>query len=114
MSESVSEAPEAPDTPAAVPDAGAAPAVPVAGVSIGLSAGSRAAQKRSDFLYYGLRNKKLMFGIILELLLVLLAIIGPIIAKYPDKAYTGFPAQRPGSRFWLGTTDVSQDVFSQV
>ena len=36
---------------------------------------------RSDFFYYGLRNKKLVFGLGLELLLVLLAIIGPMIAK---------------------------------
>jgi peptide/nickel transport system permease protein len=113
MSESVSEAPKAPDTPDAVPDV-AAPAAPVAGAPAGLGAGGRGARRRSDFFYYGLRNKKLVFGLTLELLLVLLALIGPIIAKYPDKAYTGFPSMHPGSKFWLGTTDVGQDVFSQV
>ena len=41
---------------------------------------ARAARKRSDFLYYGLRNTKLVFGLTLEILLVLAAIIGPVIA----------------------------------
>jgi peptide/nickel transport system permease protein len=114
MSESVSEAPKAPDTPGAVPDALATPVAPVAGVPVGLGAGGGRAKRQSDFLYYGLRNKKLLFGLILELLLLLLAIIGPIIAKYPDQAYTGFPTQHPGSKFWFGTTDAGQDVFAQV
>jgi peptide/nickel transport system permease protein len=113
MSESVSEAPKAPDTPDAVPEAVGAPVAPIAGIPLG-AAGAGAARRRSDFLYYGLRNKKLVFGLTLELLLVLLAIIGPIIAKYPPKAYTGFPSQHPGSKFWFGTTDVGQDVFAQV
>jgi peptide/nickel transport system permease protein len=114
MSESVSEAPKAPDTPGTVPDAVAAPIVPVAGVPVGLGAGGARARRQSDFLYYGLRNKKLVFGLTLELLLLLLAIIGPIVAKYPDQAYTGFPTQHPGSKFWFGTTDAGQDVFAQV
>jgi peptide/nickel transport system permease protein len=114
MSESVSEAPQAPDTPDAVPVAAAAPVAPIAGVPVGLGAGGRAARRHGDFLYYGLRNKKLVFGLTLELLLVLLAIIGPIVAKYPDQAYTGFPVQHPGSKFWFGTTDAGQDVFAQV
>lgn len=117
MSESVSEAPEAPDTPAAVPDAVDAPVAagaPIAGVPVGAGAARGGGHRRSDFLYYGLRNKKLLFGLTLELLLVLLCLIGPIIAKYPDKAYTGFPSQHPGSKFWFGTTDSGQDVFAQV
>ena len=114
MSESISEAPQAPDAPDAIPDAVAAPVAPVAGVPVGLGAGGRRGAGRSDFVYYGLRNKKLVFGLTVELLLVLLALIGPIIAKYPDQAYTGFASQHPGSKFWLGTTDVGQDVFAQV
>jgi peptide/nickel transport system permease protein len=108
MSESVSQVPG--------PDVVAATVAPVAGVPVGLGAagGGRAARSRSDFFYYGLRNKKLIFGLTLEILLVLLALIGPIIAKYPDQAYTGFPVQHPGSKFWFGTTDDGQDVFSQV
>jgi peptide/nickel transport system permease protein len=71
-------------------------------------------RKRSDFVYYGLRNKKLVFGLGLELLLVLLAIIGPMIAKYTPGDYTGFAGKAPGSRFWLGTTSLGQDVFAQL
>ena len=80
MSESVSQAPETPQLPSAEL------IVPVAGVPTVTAAGGR---RRSDFLYYGLRNKKLVFGLGLELVLVLFAIIGPMIAKFGPEALTG-------------------------
>jgi peptide/nickel transport system permease protein len=87
----------------------AVPATPAADLP-----GKPAGRQRSDFVYYGLRNKKLVFGLGLELILVLFAIIGPIIAKYSPSDYTGFAIQHPGSKFWLGTNDLGQDVFSQL
>ncbi len=113
MSESVSEAPLVPETP--VPAAPAVPMVaPVAGVPIGPAAsGVMIGRKRSDFLYYGLRNKKLVFGLTLEALLVLFAIIGPLIAKYSDTSFNA-PLQHPGGTYWLGTDNLGHDVFSQL
>jgi peptide/nickel transport system permease protein len=115
MSESVSEAPLIPETP--VP-AGAAPGVPtvapVAGIPVGpAAAGVTIGRKRSDFLYYGLRNKKLIFGLSLEALLVLFAIIGPLIAKYSETSFNA-PLQHPGGTYWLGTDNLGHDVFSQL
>ena len=135
MSESVSEAPETPGSPATAPDssvdlttgeltetvATAASTVaaasqlvaPVAGVPVG-AGGIMVGRKRSDFVYYGLRNKKLVFGLGLELFFILLAIIGPVLAKYPPNAFTGVPLAHPGSKFWLGTDQLGHDLYSQV
>lgn len=122
MSESVSDAPQASgaaETPDVTPGS-AAPvtpvvAAPVAGVPAGLGAGGApVGRRRGDFVYYGLRNKKLIFGVCLELLLVLFAIIGPIIAKNPPQAFTGHSLQHPGSKFWLGTDNLGEDLFSQL
>jgi peptide/nickel transport system permease protein len=70
--------------------------------------------KRNDFLHYGLRNKKLLFGVTLELLLVLLAIIGPLLAKTAPLASTGLSMQHPNGTYWLGTDLNDYDVWSQV
>ena len=71
-------------------------------------------RKRNDFLHYGLRNKKLLFGLNLELLLVLLAIIGPLLAKTAPLGSTGLSMQHPNGKYWLGTDPNGYDVCSQV
>ena len=110
MSESVSEAPETPQAAGLLPPPG--PIAPVTGMpGVG---GTGAGRRRSDFLYYGLRNKKLVFGLALELLLVLFAIIGPMIAKYAPQALTGAQLQHPNGTYWLGTNTLGQDIFSQL
>jgi len=106
MSESVSEAPQTPQLPS--PE----PVVPVAGIpGVG---GTAVGRRRSDLFYYGLRNKKLVFGLGLELVLVLFAIIGPMIAKFAPEALTGVQLQHPNGTYWLGTNTLGQDIFSQL
>jgi peptide/nickel transport system permease protein len=99
MSESLSEVPQA----VGPPQAGS-----------GLPTGTVAVRKRSDLIYYGLRNKKLIFGLSLELVLVLFAIIGPMIAKYGPEDFTGAQLHHPNGTYWLGTNYLGQDVFSQL
>jgi peptide/nickel transport system permease protein len=93
----------------AAPGLAAAPGAPA-----GLGGGTVMAPKRGDFFYYGLRNRKLVFGLSVELLLVLFAIIGPMIAKYAPEAFTGAQLQHPGAKYWLGTNSLGNDVFSQL
>jgi len=114
VSESASQAPEAPKPPGLAESP--ASVAPVAGAPAGLAAGGVGAvgRQRGDLLYYGLRNRKLVFGLGLELLLVLFAIIGPIIAKYPPLALTGAQLQHPGGTYWLGTNTLGNDLFSQL
>jgi peptide/nickel transport system permease protein len=117
MSESLSEIPQAAGSTQVPAEASAAPLVvaPIAGPGAGLGVGGApVGRKRSDFVYYGLRNKKLVFGLSLELLLVLFAIIGPMIAKYGPQDFTGAQLHHPNGTYWLGTNYLGQDVFSQL
>jgi peptide/nickel transport system permease protein len=90
-----------------------APEVAATGLPAGPAAAT-APRKRNDFIYYGLRNKKLLFGLSLELLLVLVAIIGPYLAKNPAMYITPYPLKKPGSEFWLGTDLTGYDLYSQL
>jgi peptide/nickel transport system permease protein len=99
MSESISEAP--------------APEVAGLGLPVGPGAASTT-RGRNDFLHYGLRNKKLVFGLGVELLLVLVAIIGPVLAKYPPLEITPNQLLHPSATYWLGTNSLGQDMYSQI
>ncbi len=99
MSESISQAP--------------APEVAATGLP-SRPAGAAAPPKRNEFVYYGLRNPKLLFGLIVEVLLVLAAIIAPFFAKYAPLATTNMAVQHPGGAFWLGTDLNGYDMYSQL
>ena len=100
MSESVSQAP--------------APEVATTGLPGGSARVAAAPPKRNEFIYYGLRNPKLLFGLTVEVLLVLAAIIAPFFAKYAPLTTTNMPVQHPGSTFWLGTDLNGYDMYSQL
>ena len=72
-----------------------------------------APRKRNDFLYYGLRNKKLVFGLSVEVILVLAAIIGPI---SPRTRRSDSPTSRCSTRAALlaGHRPLGHDLFSQL
>src|SRR5579863_3195569 len=89
MSESISQAP--------------APEVAATGLPGGPARVAAAPPKRNEFIHYGLRNPKLIFGLTVEALLVLAAIIAPFFAKYAPLATTNMAVQHPGGAFWLGT-----------
>lgn len=99
MSESISEAP--------------APEV----AAVGLPGGPAAAgtiPRRNDFIHYGLRNRKLVFGLGLELFLVLVAIFGPLLAKNAPMEITPNQLVHPNGTYWLGTNALGQDLYSQL
>jgi peptide/nickel transport system permease protein len=100
MSESISQA--------------SAPEVATTGLPGGPARVAAAPPKRNEFIYYGLRNPKLLFGLTVEVLLVLAAIIAPFFAKYAPLATTNMAVQHPGSTFWLGTDLNGYDMYSQL
>ena len=100
MSESISQAP--------------APEVATTGLPGGSARVAAAPPKRNEFIYYGLRNPKLLFGLTVEVLLVLAAIIAPFFAKYAPLATTNMAVQHPGGTFWLGTDLNGYDMYSQL
>lgn len=70
--------------------------------------------KRSELLYFTLRNRKLVIGSGIILGFLLLALIGPIFAKYRPMDYASpLGAEPPSAKYWFGTTFFGQDVFSQ-
>jgi peptide/nickel transport system permease protein len=62
------------------------------------------------------RSPKIIAGLSLLGFFVLAAIIGPFVAPYsPDEIFANSPVPLPPSAaHWLGTTNLQQDVFSQV
>lgn len=71
-------------------------------------------KKKSEFLYFALRNKKLLIGTSVILIFLVLAIIGPSLTKNKPFDYANPLGPQPPSReYWFGTTFFGQDVFSQ-
>src|SRR5690242_2300201 len=63
------------------------------------------------------KSPKIIFGVITLGVFLVLAVIGPWIAPYPPGAslsITNGVPQPPSAPHWLGTTQLQQDVFSQL
>ena len=62
------------------------------------------------------RSPKILAGLAMLAFFVLLAIVGPLVAPYsPDQVFANSPVPLPPSgAHWLGTTNLQQDVFSQL
>jgi len=69
---------------------------------------------KNEFLYFALRNGRLKVGFFILVIFILLAIFGPLFAKYGPLDYAGPGYHPPSKEFWLGTTTFGQDVFSQT
>jgi peptide/nickel transport system permease protein len=71
-------------------------------------------KKKNEFLYFALRNNKLLIGLTIILLFLILGLAGPSITKNEPFAYANpMGAQPPSLDYWFGTTFFGQDVFSQ-
>ena len=70
-------------------------------------------RRRAEFLHYALHNRKLVFGLSLEVLFVLAAIFGPLISPHNTTDYF-LPRQPPSAQHWLGTDYFGHDVFAQL
>jgi peptide/nickel transport system permease protein len=80
----------------------------------GAPAGPNAApRRRSELLYFALRNAKFVIGLGIVLAFLLLAIVGPYLTDNTPLEFTGPTDQPPSSEYWLGTTSFGQDVFAQ-
>lgn len=77
-------------------------------------AGAPAVRGRNEILYFALRNPKFIVGLIVVVLFLLAAIVGPRLTGYEAYAYVGPGNAPPSSEFWLGTTTFGQDVYTQM
>lgn len=68
-----------------------------------------------EMLHFALRNRKLVFGFVLTLFMLLFAIVGPFLASHPPLEYGGELSLAPTTNggYWFGTTLLGQDVFAQ-
>lgn len=71
-------------------------------------------KKKNEFIYFAMRNWNFLVGISIVSILTLIAIIGPFICKYQPLDLIGPLSVAPCKEFWLGTTNLGQDVFSQL
>ncbi len=87
---------------------------PVSVTPAGLvSSAPLAPRRRGEFLFYAVRNKKLIFGLSLETLFVLAALFAPVISPHATTEFFP-PHQRPSALYWLGTDYFGHDVFAQL
>ena len=59
-------------------------------------------------------SKFAMFGIGMLLLLLTIAIFGPLLTPYQPYSQTPLAFEHPSLTHWLGTNHVGQDIFSQL
>jgi peptide/nickel transport system permease protein len=78
-----------------------------------IPAGRAVPRRRGDLLYYALHNKKLVFGLSLEALFVLAAILGPIISPHNMTDYFA-SNQPPSAQHWVGTDNLGHDLFAEL
>ena len=70
--------------------------------------------KRSEFLYFALRNNKLRIGLFIIIFFLALALFGPLLTDNEPMDYVNpGGAEPPSAEYWFGTTTFGQDVFSQ-
>lgn len=55
-----------------------------------------------------------IFGGIVLILFVIVAVFAPVLAPYDPRAFTGKPAERPSAAHPLGTNDIGQDILSEL
>jgi peptide/nickel transport system permease protein len=70
-------------------------------------------RRRSEALYFAVRNPKLVVGLSVVLFFLGLAVVGPWLTDATPFEF-GYPlGVPPSSEYWLGTTAPGQDVFAQ-
>ena len=73
-----------------------------------------AGRRRWEFMHFAVHNRKLMFGLSVEVIFILAAIFGPVFAPYGAAKFVSTPNLHPSLKHLFGTTYFGEDVFSQV
>lgn len=66
-----------------------------------------------EFLYFALRDKRIILSFIVIVSLFIVALVGPGLRDHGPQDYVGPAGQAPSSEYWFGTTMFGQDVFIQ-
>jgi peptide/nickel transport system permease protein len=84
----------------------------VAGVVVAPAEAAPQPRRRAT-LYFAFRNRKLLVGLSLVLLMLALAIVGPWLTDADPFGFEDALGEPPSSEHWLGTTAPGQDVYAQ-
>jgi len=76
-------------------------------------AAPRARRRTAEALYFALRNRKVVGGLVVVLAFGVLGLIAPLLSDHSPNEYVGPAAAPPSGEYWLGTTTFGQDVFLQ-
>ena len=93
-------------------DPTASAALGAAPLGLGL-APARSLPPRRETLHFVLRSRKLLFGLMVVLAAIMIAVLGPLLWTNPPLDYVGPAGVAPGPDYPLGTTTFGQDVLSQ-
>lgn len=70
--------------------------------------------RKNETLFFALRNPKLVVGALVVLVFIGLAVFGPLLTRYKPNDFAGQPNQPPSAEFPLGTTNLGEDVWTQL
>lgn len=82
--------------------------------ALDLAAPPRRSRRRDSSLARALRQRQTQVGLAISLLVLGVALLGPLFAQYEPSAIVGLPAQGPSGAFPLGTDALGRDVLSRV
>ena len=82
--------------------------------AIDIGAPPRRSRRRNSSLARALRQRQTQVGLVITLLVLGVALLGPLFASYEPSAIVGLPAQGPSAAFPLGTDALGRDVLSRV
>ncbi|ETK35132.1 ABC transporter permease [Microbispora sp. ATCC PTA-5024] len=68
---------------------------------------------RREALHFALRNGKLVAGLVVVVVFLAAAVVGPMTISYGPNDYVGPAMASPSGEYWFGTTTFGQDVFAQ-
>jgi peptide/nickel transport system permease protein len=78
-------------------------------------AGSREAEGLPKVVRTLLQSRTALFGLVLSVLLVVVAVLAPRIAPYrPDEIHPIDSLMAPSARYWLGSDDLGRDILSRI
>ncbi|TIC85629.1 ABC transporter permease [Nocardioides sp. GY 10127] len=70
--------------------------------------------RRSGVLRRALRLRRTQIGLVMFVLVVGVAVVGPFVAPHSPTEFVGAPFDPPSSSAWLGTDSLGRDVLSRV
>lgn len=96
-----------------VPAGASAGAVSIADAGTATASVARSAPPRRETLYFVLRSRKLLFGLVVVAIAIGIAVVGPWLWPNPPLDYLGPAGVAPNPEWPFGTTTFGQDVLSQ-